>query len=108
MNRLCRAIERAPFTIDGVPYRVDERRRQREHRERHVDATSAETTCSAPASPPKLADMMEKMLESWDSAVAMSRASLQRRFGVILRRSRASVETAMPVGAAMSRASLGP
>lgn len=48
------------------------------------------------------------MLESWDEAVAVSRASLQRRFAVILRQSVVSAETARRTDEARSRATLGP
>jgi hypothetical protein len=89
-------------------FRVDERRRQRERRERQAVAATADTSCHAPASPPKPAELLEKMLESWDGAVAMSRARLQRHFGMILRCSVVLAETENARGAAQSRAGLGP
>lgn len=88
-------------------YRVDERRRQRERRALQAAAT-ASTGCHAPASAPNPTELMEKVLESWDGAVAMSRASLQRRFGVILRRSMMESGTGIPSTTVMSRAGLGP
>jgi hypothetical protein len=48
------------------------------------------------ASESKPMELVDKMLESFDSAIAMSRAGLQRKLGVILRRSprSATAETA--------------
>ena len=86
-------------------FRVDERNRQRERRKR---VAVAATAGHAPASAPKPAEFAEKMLESWDEAVAVSRASLQRRFAVILRQSVVSAETARRTDEARSRATLGP
>jgi hypothetical protein len=84
----------------------DERKRQRECRERL--SASLVGGRHVLASAPKPAELVEKMLESWDEAVSESRASLQRRFAVILRESVASVETARRDDEVMSRASLGP
>jgi hypothetical protein len=89
-------------------YRVDERRRQRERRERQAAAATASAGCHAPASASNPAELMEKVLESWDGAVAMSRASLQRRFGMILRRSMVKSGTEIPPTTVLSRAGLGP
>lgn len=86
-------------------FRVDERERQRARRERQrAEAPS----CHAPASTPKSAEMAEKVLESWDEVIAMSRASLRRRLSVISRRSARSVETNRDEIERMSRATLGP
>ena len=48
------------------------------------------------------------MLESWDRAVAMSRASLERRMPMILRDLAAFSGTSETVTAGVSRASLEP
>jgi hypothetical protein len=67
-------------------YRIDERERQRRCRERRsAGGGGALAKCHAPASDGKLADLLVKMLESWDQAVAVSRASLERRIPTILR-----------------------
>lgn len=94
-------------------YRVDERERQRRCRERRRGAERAPAgtgppVCHAPPSAPKPADFAEKMLESWDRAVAMSRASLVRGMPAILRDLAAFSGTARAVTAGLSRASLGP
>jgi hypothetical protein len=85
--------------------RVDERERQRRCRAkrqaacgppsggdgqqagRQEDAADTPVTggCHAPASGRIGAELHEKVLESWDRAVALSRASLQRRMEGILR-----------------------
>jgi hypothetical protein len=70
--------------------------------------TTDEAACHVPASPPKSAEWAEKVLDSWDSVVAMSRASLQRRLAAIARSSIAPAETAPAAAAAMSRATFGP
>lgn len=67
-----------------------------------------EAACHAPASPPKSVEWAEKVLDSWDSVVAMSRASLQRRLAAIARSSIAPAETARAAAAVMSRATFGP
>src|SRR5262249_17958580 len=91
-------------------FRVDERVRQRARRERRRVHRLKTTTagCHAPASLPKWAELMEKMLDLWDSSIALSRASVPRRFAAILGQSSAFLETAQPSGDAMSRASLDP
>lgn len=86
-------------------FRVDERERQRARRERQrAEAPS----CHAPASAPKPVKMAEKVLESWDEMVALSRATLRRRLSVISRRLARSVETNRDEIERMSRATLGP
>ena len=94
-------------------YRVDERERQRQCRERRRRATTAPAAtgppgCHAPASASNCADLVEKMLESWDRAVAMSRASLERRMPMILRDLASFSGTSEAVTAGLSRASLDP
>jgi hypothetical protein len=61
-------------------YRVDERQRQQACRERR-----GKGDCHAPPSRPKSAQIKAQVLESWDRAMALSRASLERRLPVILR-----------------------
>lgn len=86
-------------------FRVDERERQRARRERQ---RTDEAACHAPASAAKPAEMAEKVLESWDEVIAMSRATLRRRLAVISRRSAGFVETKRDEIERMSRATLGP
>lgn len=86
-------------------FRVDERERQRARRERQRVETPS---CHAPVSAPKPAEMAEKVLESWDEMIALSRATLRRRLSVISRRSARSVETNRDEIERMSRATLGP
>jgi len=50
---------------------------------------------------------MEKMLESFDSTIALSRAGLQRKLRAILRGSARFSAASEPVEGAMSRAGLG-
>jgi len=50
---------------------------------------------------------MEKVLESFDSTIALSRAGLHRKLEAILRRSARSAAASAPVKSAMSRAGLG-
>ena len=59
--------------------RVEERERQRRHRARGA------RMCHAPPSARETARLRAEMLESWDSAVALSRASLARRLPAIMR-----------------------
>lgn len=86
-------------------FRVDERERQRARRERQ---RTQEAARHAPASAAKSAEMAEKVLESWDEVIAMSRATLRRRLAVISRRSTGFVETKRDEIERMSRATLGP
>jgi len=58
---------------------VEERERQRRHR------AGGAQTCHAPPSTRKAAQLRAEMLDSWDSAVALSRASLVRRLPAIMR-----------------------
>jgi hypothetical protein len=60
--------------------RVDERARQQACRKRR-----REEGRHAPASAPEPARIKADLLESWDRAAALSRASLRRRLPVILR-----------------------
>jgi hypothetical protein len=90
-------------------YRIEERERQRRCRERRRPAGGGGrpvAKCHAPASDGKLADLLVKMLESWDQAVAVSRASLGRRIPTILRGSALFSGQAEAVTGELSRASL--
>ena len=80
-----RRLARRRRAVRVQDFRVDERARQRLHREHRARSTSSGADCHAPASPPKAAQWAEKLLDSWDTAVALSRASLQRRIVAILR-----------------------
>jgi hypothetical protein len=51
--------------------------------------------------------LVEKVLESFDEVVAMSRAGLQRKMGRILRGSSAFVTAEIAVESVMSHAGLG-
>lgn len=66
---------------------MDERERQRACRERRREAgtgAGAAATCHAPPSASKAADLLEKLLESWDKAAALSRATLTRKLPAVL------------------------
>jgi len=93
-------------------YRVDERERQRRSRaRRRAEAAKSPPTgppCHAPASDAKSAELAEKVLESWDRAVTLSRASLERRMPAILREFGVFSGQARAVTSALSRAGLGP
>lgn len=84
--------------------RVDERERQRASRARRATDGSG---CHVQASEPKPVELVAKMLESFDSAIALSRAGLQRKLGVILRSSPRSVTADRDEAVVMSRAGLG-
>lgn len=66
---------------------MDERERQRACRERRreVAGARAAAACHAPPSASKAADLLEKLLESWDRAAALSRATLTRKLPAVLR-----------------------
>jgi hypothetical protein len=85
--------------------RVDERVRQQASRARGAATTSG---CHEQASGEKRSGLMEKVLESFDSTIAMSRAGLHRKLGAILRRSARSSAASEPIESVMSRAGLGP
>lgn len=95
-------------------FRVDERERQRISRARRREVAEAAGTAAvssgshAPACTPNRAKLIANLLDSWDVAVAMSRAGLQRKLAVILRQSRAPIETVGAAESARSRAGLGP
>jgi hypothetical protein len=74
-------------------------------RERRASSVAG---CHAPASPPKAAQWAEKLLDSWDTAVALSRASLQRRIVAILRTLESCAGTKRAEAAPMSRVGLEP
>jgi septum formation topological specificity factor MinE len=52
--------------------------------------------------------MVANVLEIWDRETARSRATLQRRIGLILAESRRFAGTSQPDAEALSQASLGP
>jgi len=81
--------------------RVDERRRQRESRERREKGG-----CHAPPSASKFAKIQAELLDYWDKAAALSRASLRRRLPGIVRAVLRSDETVEPGDAPLSRAGL--
>jgi hypothetical protein len=91
-------------------FRVDERARQETCRERHRQAgtAAARAPCHAVASAPNPRECEAKLLESWDGAMALSRATLQRQLAVILRPWQAPAETRAPPASPLSRASLEP
>jgi hypothetical protein len=89
-------------------YRVEERERQRECRQRRQERAgpSAAATCHAPPSARKAADVLEKLLESWDTAMALSRATLTRKLPAVLRGLVPAAGTAEAGAGALSRATL--
>jgi hypothetical protein len=80
---------------------VEERGRQQACRERRRGGG-----CHAPASSPKPTEIQAELLDSWDRAAALSRATLRRRLAGILRGIVRCDETAPPVGRPLSRATL--
>lgn len=89
-------------------FRVDERRRQRRCRERKRGAaTGPPSPCHAPASECESRDLKAIVLESLDRAMAMSRASLERRMAAILRDFGTDSGAGQTVTGELSRASLG-
>lgn len=90
-------------------YRVDERERQRACRQRRRETDSAEAesvACHAPPSAGKPANLMAKLLESWDRAAAVSRATLVRSLPVVLQGLVPGAETGKANAGARSRAGL--
>jgi hypothetical protein len=108
-------------------HRVDERERQRRCRARRGSvSTSSQAPAGtsskaevetaeaceppaghAPASAAKPAEIAARLLESWDLAMALSRASLQREMAAILRVWMPPAGRSEAVTAGVSRASLG-
>jgi hypothetical protein len=97
--------------------RIDERERQRKHRDavregRAAAAAFVPTDESDPSrrhAPPSTQNRHElrrEMLDAWDDAMAASRATLQRCLAVILARNARTSETATRPVTAMSRATL--
>ena len=78
--------------------RVEERARQRAHRERRRAQQATSAPCHAPPSSAKAAELVAKVLESWDSAIAVSRATLERKLVRIARQSGVSLgpDSAVP------------
>jgi hypothetical protein len=92
--------------------RVDDRARQQAARARNAMATAttaatATSGCHEQASDEKRSGLMKKVLESFDSTIAMSRAGLHRKLGAILRGSARSAAASEPVKGVLSRAGLG-
>jgi len=104
-------LARARRQRDVQDYRVDERERQRACRQRRREAGGAgggaSDACHAPPSTPKPADVLEKLLESWDTAVALSRATLTRKLPAVLRGLVPAAGTAETGTGVLSRATLG-
>ena len=94
-------------------YRVDERERQRECRQRRQESekraadVTPDARCHAPPSRRNPADLMVKVLESWDMAQAVSRATLRREIAAILRGRDFDSGTEEAAVTALSRATLG-
>jgi hypothetical protein len=65
--------------------RVEERARQQARRERRRAEPTARGPCHAPPSPPKALELVVKVLESWDSVIAVSRTTLERKLVRIAR-----------------------
>jgi hypothetical protein len=88
---------------------VEERERQRECRQRRREAADPRVAeaCHAPPSARKAADVLEKLLESWDTAMALSRATLTRKLPAVLRGLVAATGTAEAGAGGLSRATLG-
>jgi len=86
-------------------YRVDERRRQRECRRRRREKADP-VACHAPASPLIPAELKQNVLEIWDIAAAVSRATLARRLPTALRRWMPSAGTMQGLRDPLSRAGL--
>src|SRR5207249_9229927 len=59
--------------------RVEERARQQARRERRRTEQTACPPCHAPPSSSKVLELVVKVLESWDSVIAVSRATLERK-----------------------------
>ena len=96
-----RKLARARRALAVDDYRVDERLRQQKSR-----AARKGGSCHAPPSAPKYADIKRKLLDSWDTAAAASRASLERRLPGIVRALLRPDGTAQATDAALSRATL--
>ena len=82
-------------------YRVDERRRQQLSR-----GARRKGSGHALPSAPKYAEIKRKVLDSWDTAVSASRASLERRLPGIVRAIVGLDGTAQRPEEALSRATL--
>jgi hypothetical protein len=85
--------------------RVDERERQRVSRARRKAA--GESGCHEQASDAKAVELVGKLLDSWDSAAAVSRAGFRRDLAAILRRSPRKAAASASPEKALSRAGFG-
>lgn len=69
---------------------------------------AAEGPCHAPPSAGNVLELAAKVLESWDRAAAMSRATLRRKIPKILRGLVPDFETTAAPARPLSRATLEP
>jgi hypothetical protein len=100
-QRRCRALRRSGSASPQAPARISNQ----------AALETAETRPAAaghaPASAAKPAEIAAKLLQSWDLALARSRASLEREMAVILRVWVPPAGRSEEVTAEVSRASLG-
>ena len=99
-----RALARARRTRELDRHREDERERQRKCRGARRErlglgpARVRVTECHTPPSVAKSREAQEKVLESWDRLVALSRATLEQQLGEILAGSASSAGTGRRLG----------
>jgi hypothetical protein len=107
-----RRLARRRRALAVQDYRVDERQRQRLHRQRRRAAGGSPLgtrgPCHAPPSPGNIVELAAKVLESWDRAAALSRATLRRKIPKILRGLALDPETKQAQAGTLSRATLEP
>jgi hypothetical protein len=89
-------------------YRVDERSRQAARRARRRVSSNTTSGCHALPSHADIAELQRKLLALWDTEIAMSRATLQRKFAAVARSWVGFPGTSAPQEGALSRATLGP
>ena len=87
---------------------MDERERQRACRQRRAAGGAAREGCHAPPSCSKPTEVLAELLESFDEATALSRATLVRKMPRIIRELLPAAVLSGTVTAALSRATLGP
>ena len=111
-KRRRRRLSRARRAKQVQEYRVDERRRQQECRQRRREAGKAGSSeardggCHAPPCSRNAEELLDKVLDSLDRAHAVSRATLRRGFVTMLRTSAAILGTERAAQSAPSRATL--
>src|SRR5215204_3795760 len=105
-----RRLARRRRALAVQDYRVDERQRQRAHRQRWRAGAGppVDGACHAPPSACNVLELAAKVLESWDRAAALSRASLRRKIPTILRGLVPNFETEPAPASTPSRATLEP